>query len=160
MVEKKKEKKAETKEEKIAKVVEYLQLNAIEIGEDYTSKIERGGYRFTIKPPSVVDDYKILRCFHDIKKELDIEDIPLAPLDEYPLRVLSTLNYVVVMMEKKKERTDKTIEWEKIDATFWEYFKNKIGVQSFYENIVFPLNEDYLNFREAMDLTVDDIKKN
>jgi hypothetical protein len=159
MVENKKEKEL-TKEEKLEKVVEYLKLNAIEIGEDYISKIERGGYRFTIKPPSVVDDYKILKCFHEIKNELGINDIPLSPIDEYPLRVLSTLNYVITKLEIKKERKDKSIEWEAVNSSFWEYFKEKIGVQSFYENIVFPLNEDYLNFREAIDLSVDDIKKN
>lgn len=154
------DKKKTEEKTKLENAAAYIELNAIEIGEDYQAKCERGNYRFTIKPPVVEDDYKILGKFYQLKKEYNLDTVTLSPADEFPLRVMSTLNYVVIKIDKKKERKDGVLEWEETKGSFLEIFNKSMNVSNFYSEIVFPLYEDYLNFKEIIDLSVEDIKKN
>jgi hypothetical protein len=159
MAEKKLDKEKE-KKKRIDKATEHLQLAFVELGDDYTATVEKGEYSFTLKPPLIEDDYKILNKFYTLKKELGVSDVQLSAMDELPIRILATLEHVISKISKKKTRKDNTIEWETIEQTFWEHFKAKMGGESFYSEIVFPLYEDYLNFKELIDLSVDELKKN
>ena len=161
MKEIKEEKKELTVEEQVKESLKYLNLNNIELGENYTAKTTRGDYRFTMKAPKLEDDYKIIAELHNLKKELGVENTPLAPMDEMPLRILATLNYVITKIEKKKQaEVEDEISYTTLEDDFIEIFRKKVNVTSIYSKIVFPLYMDFINFKTSVDFSVEDIKKN
>lgn len=154
------EKKVElTVEEKRNQLEEKLKLNAVELGGEYECIVEKKGHRFTLKVPTISEDFKIAIKVQELKKEMNLEGTTLSPLEEFPLRVIATLSFVVIKAQRKKQVKEGEYEWETIDGSFWDMVKNIVSTKNVYETLIYPLYDDFNTFRQYIDLGFEEIKK-
>ena len=147
-----------SKEEQLKAVKDKIKLASVELGENYTATVEKGNYKITFKIPTIEEEYKIIHKMYEFKKDLGLEETPMNFVDEYPIRVLSTLDYVITEMKEKVASKENEFEWVPLKKSFWEFIKAKVANSKLYSDFVYPIYEDYSNFRKYTELTVDELK--
>ena len=145
-------------EEQLKAVQEKIKLSALELGDKYTATVEKGNYKITFKIPTIEEEYKIVHKMYEFKKELGLDNTSMNFIDEYPIRVLSTLDFVITSIKEKKASKSNEFEWIPLEKTFWEFIKGKIANSSLYNSFIYPIYDDYSNFRKYTELTVDELK--
>lgn len=148
-----------TVEEQKAFLTEKLKLNAVELGGEYECTVEKKGHRFTLKVPTISEDFKIATKVQELRKELGLETTVLSISEEFPLRVIATLSYVVIKAQRKKKIKEGEYEWETLTGSFWDMVKNIVSTKSVYDTLIYPLYDDFNTFRQYIDISLDEVKK-